>query len=1102
MAPTSDGTMAVVLSDPQQLTVVLKDGDSGVEVPMQIRRFSKFRILINAAGSRFATSDNSSVSLHYDDVELHPEETPEMLALKNGAIIRVSRKAGLGKTDTNGTPTLPTTRRMLPGLEVRKLAWLCRSCGLEHPVTAEEIAASPLRSCTRCGWHGHPSVRQRVSAAEEQAWVPRPAPSRHRVIATSGDLLEADFPGQHLEAPLPALLALVSQVQRQRLSAAFLNYLLFCTTFIVIMALARPVHQMFEIHSALENNLVAKAPSALLFAGNVSDLAVPLREVTSWESFWPWVDGVLVESIFGGDSAGSDAAGAGSLTVGRYNRVASAIRFRQVRVRPTLPRCPRSEEGYPSALDLACLEYGDRDPGSCATKEENHEFSRPCWGEWSVDGQDTGYPSKLQAQTAGAGSRNPAVPQEDLFCLQNCEALLAEGKRTAEEHAPFGLEGSLDWTLQFERTTKTSAAALRGCQAACNATGSVLLGDMSSLPGGFCGQHPDSGDTSWALGQQDCAGDVVDVPLRSLATARTLVAAMKRERWASEGTRALAIDFNTYNANYDLATVMRVMVLQRIGGRVEASVVFQSFRLDLFASSGDSLRLALEIVFLFWLLYYLVVELSEMYCNRWAYLSDFWNYIELANLAVYIYFMVSWLTYQVVSRQELLSLRSRSVDAYRDVAGLAAGFNAVELVSFNLVCGCVRFTKYFRMRLKFKMLWDALALSTLRCLPAVASYGLMILAFATSGHWLFGGHVEAFSTWPKALLTMTLAVSQGLETQGLRAVAPVQADVFCALWLCGSRLIAAALMLSVVIVSYSIVREKAAKQEAAEAEGQELGLEMPPLFQSWLFNNCPAGLVKRGTTDRSSAEMQENLADLSEALREVDLEALWSRLLEGALVDEVALDAGELRFLFAGDTKAARHWIHRVCKLADVNRVEALVVKPVLEHLRETEGSFETLSDSVQAFYGAILESFPGAKKRAEINASLLDSPGRDEDKVMAADDSGSDEDGPSFPEKWNPLVDPAQSVLMGSRKSRRPRTEDKNRRRLPNKMFKGGVGPLPPQKGQLRDASQQLQNLRRQGADLPPSTERDEWLHEVNDISGRRSTIAAFSQSARLRRL
>ena len=52
---------------------------------------------------------------------------------------------------------------------------------------------------------------------------------------------------------------------------------------------------------------------------------------------------------------------------------------------------------------------------------------------------------------------------------------------------------------------------------------------------------------------------------------------------------------------------------------------------------SDTVRLALEVVFACWLLYYLIVEFSEMYAHKWMYWADAWNYIELANIAGYAY---------------------------------------------------------------------------------------------------------------------------------------------------------------------------------------------------------------------------------------------------------------------------------------------------------------------------------------------------------------------------------------------------------------------------------------------------------------------------------
>jgi len=137
------------------------------------------------------------------------------------------------------------------------------------------------------------------------------------------------------------------------------------------------------------------------------------------------------------------------------------------------------------------------------------------------------------------------------------------------------------------------------------------------------------------------AADVVLLPLVR-TTAEERITAMQRERWTSESTRGLAVEINTYNPNYDLATAIRIMIDANPGGLLEPHVEMMSCRLTMFRSTLDSFRLVLEIVFSVWLLYYFAIEMIEFYKSRWNYFFDIWNYVELANLSAYVITMVLW----------------------------------------------------------------------------------------------------------------------------------------------------------------------------------------------------------------------------------------------------------------------------------------------------------------------------------------------------------------------------------------------------------------------------------------------------------------------------
>merc|ERR1719221_786868 len=103
-------------------------------------------------------------------------------------------------------------------------------------------------------------------------------------------------------------------------------------------------------------------------------------------------------------------------------------------------------------------------------------------------------------------------------------------------------------------------------------------------------------------------------------------------------------------------------------------------------------------------------------------------------------------------------MRVRTSDRYIDLYTAATGFNKVNIASFNLIYGCIRFAKYFQMHLRFKLLWDTLCGIIPRIIPVLVIFATLLLSFTWSGHWLFGHRVKQFRSFFETLMTLILSV--------------------------------------------------------------------------------------------------------------------------------------------------------------------------------------------------------------------------------------------------------------------------------------------------------------------------------------------------------
>merc|ERR550514_1024302 len=624
-------------------------------------------------------------------------------------------------------------------------------------------------------------------------------------------------------------------------------------------------------------------------------------------------------------------------TISKYNRVLTAIRFRQVRVKPTLPLCPRDVFGQlPEEHEIACTQQSVAFYNSCTTPLENHALSRPCWGRWTGALQDVEYPSAFQKETAEQAF-NDSRPEYDLLCTENCRAYFERNLRHCDSYKAFCRGGVKDWVKSFHEPTLTDDKLVEGmarCVEACDVSGSTQLAYLSGFTArpnfgmepDFCGAK--KGKSSAFLqvtGGSGCWGDVVDLPLEKDEAFR-LVAAMKRERWTNEGTRGVLVEMNVYNPNYDIATVLRLSVHVHAGGQFEPYVEMWSCRLFPYTSTTDTARLALEGSFTLFLVYYFLGEVVEFYQEREKYLRNFWNYIELLNLFIYLYTMTSW--YNYISNPLLITFKKRSVGEFQDLYAIAKQFYFVGFVSsFNMLLGLMRFFKYFRLYTRFMMLWDTLHHAMGGVVPFMLVFALLTVAFVTSGRWLFGARVFLFHDFTEALGYLVLSITDGIDYGPLKDAQPGAAFLWFVCWHLISALVLVNFLIAIVTESFSAMKERAQLQASIEERALELqaeqgGPKMPSLLRFFLHDYCPHFLLPGSTRARHQhMEAHERVLELKETLAEVDVDKLWDRLLRGVSEKETAVDSIELKHLFNGSEKAARLFIDRVCHLGELERV-------------------------------------------------------------------------------------------------------------------------------------------------------------------------------------
>ncbi|XRB15048.1 polycystin 2 [Pseudoscourfieldia marina] len=109
---------------------------------------------------------------------------------------------------------------------------------------------------------------------------------------------------------------------------------------------------------------------------------------------------------------------------------------------------------------------------------------------------------------------------------------------------------------------------------------------------------------------------------------------LKSNGWVDGKTRAVVLDTNLLDANFNLFTTMRnIWEMPTIGG-VFPYQKSRTFKLYRYVTGADMIIAILEIIFFAMIVWYTVEELIEIRKSGWEYWGDGWNYLDWANLII------------------------------------------------------------------------------------------------------------------------------------------------------------------------------------------------------------------------------------------------------------------------------------------------------------------------------------------------------------------------------------------------------------------------------------------------------------------------------------
>ncbi|KAM3606549.1 uncharacterized protein V6R79_018486 [Siganus canaliculatus] len=283
--------------------------------------------------------------------------------------------------------------------------------------------------------------------------------------------------------------------------------------------------------------------------------------------------------------------------------------------------------------------------------------------------------------------------------------------------------------------------------------------------------------------------------------------------WLDRGTRAVFIDFSTYNANINMFCVIRLLVEFPATGGAIPSYQIRTVRLIRYITTWDYFILGCEMVFCVFILYYIVEEILELRIHKFSYFKSIWNILDIVVIMLAIVAIV-FNIFRTVKVDNLLGKLLEQPEIYADFEFLAfwqTQYNNMNAV--NLFFAWIKIFKYISFNKTMTQLSSTLG----RCAKDILGFAIMFFivffAYAQLGYLLFGTEVESFSTFAKCIFTQFRIILGDFDYNAIDRANRVLGPIYFVTYVFFVFFVLLNMFLAIINDTYSEVKEELSSQK-------------------------------------------------------------------------------------------------------------------------------------------------------------------------------------------------------------------------------------------------------------------------------------------------
>ena len=286
--------------------------------------------------------------------------------------------------------------------------------------------------------------------------------------------------------------------------------------------------------------------------------------------------------------------------------------------------------------------------------------------------------------------------------------------------------------------------------------------------------------------------------------------------WVDRQTRAVFIEFSTYNPNINLVMVTTILIEFLSSGIILTSARFDP--LNLFSESGQnifSFKIVSEIMFMVFIVYFIFVELRKIIFKRDLkdYACEFWTWVEWSIIITALTAFIMFL-FRFQRAQQVLDFFKRTSGYGYMKLQKANFYNQTLTFSLGLCVflGTIKVLKILRFNSNISNFSSTFKV----CFSELSSFSLVFfliyISFVQLFYLMFGNYINGYSSFIKSMETAFLIMMGKFDANQYLTVSPVLGPLIFSIYNCVILLFALNIFISIIVEAFSKVRKDSKKK--------------------------------------------------------------------------------------------------------------------------------------------------------------------------------------------------------------------------------------------------------------------------------------------------